>query len=82
MPVNNLDCKIIVEFLFTVLHIIPTNRHITVITESVHWNYTSWLNIAFTLMAIVLIYRFIKSGGVTMLKMMDKQTMDMGTLNK
>ncbi len=67
----------IIEFLFTLFHIIPTNRHVAIITEGIHWNYTSWLNIAFLIIAIVLIYRFIKSGGLPMLKMMDKAKMDM-----
>jgi hypothetical protein len=61
----------IVEFLFGALHIIPTNRHVAVITEGIHWNYTSFFNIIFLLIAIVLVYRFIKSGGLPMLKMMD-----------
>lgn len=57
----------IVEFLFSLLHIIPTNRNVVVITQGIQWNYTSWLNIIFLLVAIILIYRFIKSGGMHML---------------
>jgi len=67
----------IVEFLFAALHIIPTNRQIAIITGGFRWNYTSWLNIIFLIIAIVLVYRFIKSGGLPMLKMMDKQKMSM-----
>ena len=65
----------IVEYLFAALHIIPTNRHVAILTEGIHWNYTSFLNIGFILIAIILIYRFIKSGGLPMLKMMDKAEM-------
>jgi uncharacterized membrane protein YraQ (UPF0718 family) len=61
----------VVEFLFTILHIIPTNRHIAVLTDGIQWNYTSWLNIIFLVLAVILLYRFIKSGGLTMLKMME-----------
>ncbi len=67
----------IVEFLFAALNIIPTNRNSIFITEGVHWNYTSWLNIIFLVLAAILIYRFIKSGGLPMLKMMDKSEMGM-----
>ena len=62
----------IVEFLFSALNIIPTNRHITVITERNQWNYTSWLNIIFLIIAAVLVYRFVKNGGLAMLSMMNK----------
>ena len=62
----------IVEFLFAALHIIPTNRHVGVISDGISWNYTSALNRIFLLIAFVLIYRFVKSGGIPMLKMMEK----------
>lgn len=67
----------IVEFLFATLHIIPANRHVAVISEGINWNYTSWLNIIFLFFASILTYRFVKSGGLSMLKMMDKSDMDM-----
>ncbi len=57
----------LVEFLFALLHIIPTNRHITVLTEGITWNYTSWFNIIFLIIAAILVYRFIKCGGLPML---------------
>lgn len=62
----------LVELIFSVLHIIPTTREVTLITQGVSWNYTSWVNIIFLIFAAILIYRFIKSGGVHMLKMMDQ----------
>jgi uncharacterized membrane protein YraQ (UPF0718 family) len=37
---------------------------------SISWNYTTWLNIAFLVIAAVLIVRFVTSGGVPMLRMM------------
>ena len=66
----------IVEFLFSALHIIPTNRYIAVIAEGVHWNYTSWLNISFLIIATVLVYKFVKNGGLSMLSMMEKPEHD------
>ncbi|HWY78868.1 MAG TPA: permease [Candidatus Sulfotelmatobacter sp.] len=62
-----------VEFIFTLLHFIPANRNVIILTEGFTWNYTSWLNILFLLIAAILVYRFIKSGGLPMLQMMDKQ---------
>jgi hypothetical protein len=42
-----------------------------VISEGVRWNYTSYLNIIFLFFAIVLVIRFLRTGGPAMLRMMD-----------
>ena len=60
----------VVEFLFQALGIIPTNRNVVAISEGVQWNYTSILNIVFLLLAAILVIRFIRTGGISMLKMM------------
>ena len=60
----------IVEFLFGALGIIPQNRNVVAITEGIHWNYTSILNIIFLVVAAVLVIRFICTGGLPMLRMM------------
>ena len=36
----------------------------------ISWNYTTWLNIVFLLLAAVLVIGFIRSGGMPMLQMM------------
>ncbi|MBV9228595.1 MAG: permease [Chloroflexi bacterium] len=61
----------VVEFLFEALGIIPQNRNVVAITEGIQWNYTSVLNIIFLLVAAVLLVRFLRTGGVAMLRMMD-----------
>ncbi len=61
----------IVEFLFEALGIIPQNRNVAAITEGIQWNYTSILNIIFLLLAAVLVIRFIRTGGLAMLSMMN-----------
>ena len=61
----------VVEFLFQALGIIPQDRHVAAITEGVQWNYTSILNIVFLLLAAVLVIRFIRTGGIPMLRMMN-----------
>jgi len=41
------------------------------------WNYTTWLNIAFLALAAALVLRFIRTGGIPMLRMMGG-TLDSG----
>jgi uncharacterized protein len=38
--------------------------------ESIHWNYTTALNIIFLLLAAVSVIRFLRTGGPEMLRMM------------
>lgn len=60
----------LVELLFGTTGLIPRQRNATVMEASVSWNYTTWLNIAFLLLATVLIVRFVTSGAAPMLRMM------------
>jgi uncharacterized membrane protein YraQ (UPF0718 family) len=61
----------VVEFLFASLGIIPQNRNVVAFTEGIQWNYTSVLNIIFLVLAALLVIRFLRTGGVSMLKMMN-----------
>ncbi len=61
----------IIEFLFSALHVIPTDRNVALITQGVHWNYTSILNIISLIISAIFIYRFFKTNGTAMLKMMN-----------
>jgi uncharacterized membrane protein YraQ (UPF0718 family) len=67
----------IVEFVFGALGIIPTNRNVVAITEGVSWNYTTVLNIIFLILAAILVIRFIRTGGLPMLRMMNKPAHEM-----
>ena len=60
----------LVELLFGGLGLIPSGRHAKVVEASIRWNYTTVLNIIFLLAAGGLIYRFVRTGGMPMLKMM------------
>lgn len=60
----------LVELLFTITGLTPTQRHATVLEASISWNYTTWLNIVFIALAAVLVTRFVRSGGTKMIKMM------------
>ena len=59
-----------VELLFKLLHLVPTERNASVIEAHISWNYTTWLDLVFLLLAAVLVVRFVTTGGVAMLKMM------------
>jgi uncharacterized membrane protein YraQ (UPF0718 family) len=67
----------IVEFLFGALGIIPQNRNVVTITEGIQWNYTTILNIIFLVLAAVLVIRFIRTGGLPMLRMMNSPEHEM-----
>jgi uncharacterized membrane protein YraQ (UPF0718 family) len=60
-----------IEVLFSLLHLVPTVRAAHVTDASISWNYTSYLNIVFLLIAGFIIYRFIRSGGTAMLRNMN-----------
>jgi uncharacterized protein len=60
----------VVELLFGVTGLIPTERNARVETAHLSWNYTTILNIAFLLLAVILVIRFLRTGGPAMLKMM------------
>jgi uncharacterized membrane protein YraQ (UPF0718 family) len=60
----------IVEFAFGGLGLIPTTRNAKVVEETVTWNYTTSLNIVFLAIAAWLLYRFVTTGGIPMLRMM------------
>jgi uncharacterized protein len=67
----------VVEFVFGALGIIPTNRNVAAITEGISWNYTTILNIIFLILAAILVIRFIRTGGLPMLRMMSKPAHEM-----
>ncbi|MEU1190782.1 permease [Streptomyces sp. NPDC005859] len=60
----------IVEFAFGGLGLIPDQADARIPMEGVTWNYTTWLNIAFLLMAAAFLVRFFRTGGMQMLRMM------------
>jgi uncharacterized protein len=60
----------LVELLFGATCLIPTHRSATVMHAGISWNYTTWLNIVFLVIAAVLVARFATTGGLPMLRMM------------
>ena len=61
-----------VEFIFSALRLIPQHGGASIMQESIRWNYTSVLNIIFLVITALLLWRFLRTGGPMMLKMMDK----------
>jgi uncharacterized membrane protein YraQ (UPF0718 family) len=60
----------LVELLFSGLGLEPTRRNAKVTEAAIHWNYTSVLNILALAAAAWLIYLFVRTGGMPMLRMM------------
>lgn len=60
----------ILEFTFGALGLIPDQAAATIPTEGISWNYTTFLNIAFLLLAVAFLIRFLRTGGRQMLAMM------------
>jgi uncharacterized membrane protein YraQ (UPF0718 family) len=63
---------LIVEFVFQGAGLVPHSRHAKVVMAAISWNYTTFLNIVFLLVAAMLVSRYFRrGGGVEMLKMMN-----------
>ena len=61
----------LVELMFSVLRLIPSGpRHASTGDIGTSWNYKSWLNIFFLVLAFLLVGRFFATGGPSMLAMM------------
>ena len=67
-----------VEIVFGALGLIPTARNAQVLEAHISLNYTTMLNIVFLLLAAVLVWRFFRTGGRMMLRMMGGSP-DVGT---
>jgi uncharacterized membrane protein YraQ (UPF0718 family) len=61
-----------VEWIFTALHLVPQHRAAAIMQASLRWNYTSVLNVFFLIVSALLLFRFLKTGGPAMLRMMDE----------
>ena len=60
----------IIEVAFGLLGLVPQVRAATVTEASISWNYTTFLNIVFLVLAAVLVWRFLRTGGPEMLSHM------------
>jgi hypothetical protein len=62
----------IVELIFGIAGLVPQHRTAQIFEAHITWNYTTWLNIVFLGLAALLVWRFLKTGGPEMLRMMNK----------
>jgi uncharacterized protein len=62
---------LVIELIFQALGLIPTTRNAQVAPTTITFNYTTALNILFLIVAGFLILRFLRTGGPSMLRMMN-----------
>ena len=62
---------LLVELVFSAAGLVPSTRSAQITEASVALNYTTILNIIFLALAALLVGRFVKTGGLPMLRMMD-----------
>jgi len=62
---------LIVEFLFSLLRLIPQHRSARIVETTISLNYTTMLNVIFLAIAAFLLVRFFRTGGQKMLAHMD-----------
>jgi uncharacterized protein len=60
----------LVELIFGGLGLEPDRRAAKLPSGGIGWDYTTWLNVAFLVLAAVLVIRFLRTGGRAMLAMM------------
>jgi hypothetical protein len=58
---------LIIEFLFSVLGLIPHQRNAQIVESSISFDHTTVLNIIFLAIAAFLVVRFLRTGGPKML---------------
>jgi hypothetical protein len=61
-----------VDLVFKTLGLQRTVRDAKVVEASIHFNYTTVLNIVFLGLAALLVYRFVSTGGTAMLRAMNR----------
>jgi len=59
-----------VELIFSLTGLTPDRASARMPNEGITWNYTTWLNIVFLILAALLTLRFFRTGGRQMLAMM------------
>jgi uncharacterized membrane protein YraQ (UPF0718 family) len=62
----------VVELVFRPLGLVPAGRHARVVEAGVTWNYTTFLDIVFLALATALVWRFVRTGGLSMLRAMGR----------
>lgn len=61
----------VIELAFAALGLTPAHHPVVVLQSRPEWNYTSWLDLAFLTLMVVLAWRFLTTGGPAMLRAME-----------
>jgi uncharacterized membrane protein YraQ (UPF0718 family) len=61
---------LLVEALFSALHLIPAHHQLAIMNAAITWNYTSVLDLVFLALSALLLLRFLRTGGPAMLREM------------
>jgi uncharacterized membrane protein YraQ (UPF0718 family) len=61
----------VIELAFGVMRLIPSARGARLMPETLSWNYTTWLDLLGVVVAALLFWRFLRTGGPAMLKAME-----------
>ena len=61
-----------IEVVFGLAGLVPRQHSAQVIEANITWDYTTWLNVVFLALAALLVWRFLRTGGPEMLRMMNK----------
>jgi uncharacterized protein len=62
----------LIDTIFALSGLVPQQRNARLVETSMSWNYTTWLNIMFLILAALLVWRFMSTDGPAMLRMMNK----------
>jgi hypothetical protein len=72
MYVAMVAAALVVEAIFGSAGLIPQEHKARIVEASVQWNYTTTLNIIFGALSATLLVRFFRTGGVKMIRMMNR----------
>ncbi len=62
---------LVIGLAFNLTGLVPAHHTVTVLQSHPEWNYTTFLDLAFLVLAVVLGYRFLNTGGPDMLRAME-----------
>jgi uncharacterized protein len=63
---------LVVDLILGGFALIPSQRKARVVEASITWNHTTWLNLLFLVLAGLFVWRFLKTGGPAILRMMNR----------
>jgi uncharacterized membrane protein YraQ (UPF0718 family) len=69
---------LLIEEVFELAHLVPTERKAKVVDAAIRLNYTTVLNLVFVGVAVLLFWRYHKTGGPEMMAMMDMPASEHG----